>query len=286
MKKPILRWTIGNTHKENSYEILSYSIKNIHKIYENQFDYFVCYNDVNLEKLEKIKNKYKKINFLKQSWSDCPLDLEEPNEIKKVLNQKLNGSFWKICPPRIDKTTHEIILDNDLIFLKKSKTIDKFLKSNKNLIIRDSNLYLGKYEKLFPNEKQGYNSGVIGLAPKYDFEKDIIKNYSLVKQEEKLDFAEEQGLLTYTLFSTNPIIGDAEEFAGIHCDLVYLNCLPGRKEQKNKDKNKNKFIFIDKNTKLLEEIFEYASVVHFLGANRYEKHIGWEHFKNKKMKIY
>ena len=44
--------------------------------------------------------------------------------------------------------------------------------------------------------------------------------------------------------------------------------------------------FIDKNTKLLEEIFEYASVVHFLGANRYEKHIGWEHFKNKKMKIY
>lgn len=282
--KPIIRWTIGNIVSNSGYEILQSSIKSILNLYSDKFDYFVCYNDVDKNKIQSIKNKFNNVTFIKQKWQDCPITLSIPNKIDNVTNQKLNGSFWKICPPRLRLNTHELILDNDLIFLKKPKIIEEFLSSNKNLIIKDSNIYLGSYTKLFVNEKQGYNSGVIGLSPGYDFSKDIIENFKLISYKDELDYGEEQGLLTYCLFKTNPLIGSAEDFVGIHPRIVFLNSLSKKFSnqialEKIKDTNKDRFIRLNKN--ILKKIFSQAEVVHFLRSNK-ENHFPWSFYKTMK----
>jgi signal peptidase I len=282
MKKPIIRWTIGHV-KKSGYEILSNSIKNIKKLYSDEFEYCVCHNDADKKEMENLKKTHK-VNFIEQKWEDCPIkNLKRPKKIDEKTKQKINGSFWKICPPRLSKDTHEIILDNDLIFLKKPKIIEEFLSvNNKNLIIKDSNIYLGIYEHLFDNEKQGYNSGVIGLHPGYDFQNDIIKNIVFIEGEENLNYGQEQGLLMYSLYKTNPLIGSSENFVGIHPDIIYLNCISGSDYilDKQNDTEKNKFIKLNKN--LLKKVFNDADVVHFLMSNR-KRHKAWEYFKfNKK----
>jgi hypothetical protein len=279
--KPIIRWTIGNALTNSSYEILSNSIKNIIKLYKNEFEYFVCYNDVNVEETNKIKKKFKKVNFLEQKWDDCPLALEKPDETNALTNQKLNGSFWKICPPRLNKNTHEIILDNDLIFIKKPRIIQKFLlEKNKNLIIEDSNTNieqtLGSYAGLLTNKKQGYNSGIIGLSPNYDFKKEIIKNFQ-ANNKKKLDYAEEQGLLMYTLLQTSPLIGSSKDFVGLHPEHINKNCI-SRENIEILKLNNSKINLNEINYKLLEMIIKQASSFHFLKANRHDHKI-WKIFK-------
>jgi hypothetical protein len=279
--KPIIRWTIGNALTNASYEILRESVVAIKKLYHNNFEYFICYNEgVDVKKI-KVKN----VNLIRQNWEDCPIKLKKPIKINAKTNQKLNGSFWKICPPRLSIDTHEIILDNDLIFLKKPKIIESFLSTNnKNLIIEDSKVYLGEYEKLFENKKQGYNSGVIGLCPGYDFEKDIFNNFNLIDNKEDLDYGQEQGLLMYSLYKTNPLIGSAEDFVGIHAEKIYLNSLSSSfseyELEKIKDLDRNKFIEI--NVEILERIFFESEVVHFLESNRKNDHKAWKYFKIRK----
>jgi hypothetical protein len=283
--KPIIRWTVGSVEK-SGYEILNYSIKNIIKLYSTNFDYFVCYNDVNLKEINKLKTKYK-INFLEQNWEDCPIDLSEPKNFDQITKQKLNGSFWKICPPRLSIDTHEIILDNDLIFLKKPKIIESFLSTNnKNLIIKDSNSNtkqtLGKYDKLFENKKQGYNSGAIGLFPGYDFNRHIITNYNLIATDKKhLSYADEQGLLMYTLLSTNPIIGESTDFIDIRPNYMHYDCLSESIIKKFKLNDK----IINITDQLLDDIFSSASAIHFIKSNRHE-HFAWEYFKKKYNRLF
>ena len=234
MSKPIIRWTLGAAKLKSSYRILDKSIRSILNLYADRFDYYVLYNDdVKEYELNCLIEKHKNVRFLKQDWGSCPIRLKIPSEYYDKTNkyfhdQRINGSFWKICPPRLNRNLHEIILDNDLIFLKRPKAIEEFLcKNNKNSIIKDSNKYLGLYENLFENEKQGYNSGIIGLHPNYDFEKDLTKNaFRLNDCLNDNDYGNEQGLLMYTLYCTDPIIGSSEDFVGIHNDKIFLNCVP------------------------------------------------------------
>lgn len=316
MSRPIVRWTLGAANRKSSYRILDKSISAMINLYSDRFDYYVLYNDdVKDYEIDFLKNKHKKVSFLKQDWKFCPIKLEVPNVYVTDLthhnaNQKINGSFWKICPPRLDKNVHEIILDNDLIFLKKPKAIEDFLsRSDKNFIIKDSNRYLGPYADLFVKEKQGFNSGIIGLRPNYDFEKDIIK-YSCYL-DNKNDYGNEQGLLTYTLYTTDPIIGSSENFVGIHSDKIFLNCVSDERYKSLKEKDFDKRIFLhfflkqEFNFEYLKEdlrrnapyavlltkkdsldsirkAFENAEVIHFLASNRVF-HFPWKYFLFKHM---
>lgn len=273
--KSIIRWTIGGISEKNGYKILYYSIKKIIELYSNEFDYFVFYNDVDLNELEKIKIKYKNVNFLKQKWEDCPVQVSRPEKYS-VYKQKLNGSLWKICPPRLNINCHEIVLDNDLIFLRKPKSIQEFLSRNdKNLIIQDCMNYMGSYNS---KEKQGYNSGVLGLRPGYDFSKELKQNWN---NKDECCYDEEQGFLTSTLLKTNPIIGSSEDFVGLFSDYVLLNSLNEKiakkyKLNKSNDFEKNKWKLLE--NELLKDIANHASVVHFLTANR-NRHDSWNYFK-------
>lgn len=279
--KPIIRWTIGGVKEKNAYRILYYSIKKIIELYSYEFEYFVCYNDVDSDELERIKIKFKNVNFLKQKWQDCPILLNKPKDYN-IYKQKLNGSFWKICPPRLRIDRHEIILDNDLIFLKKPDAIQEFLSRNdKNLIIQDCLNYMGNYIDL--NENQGYNSGVIGLKPGYDFAKELSQNWVAKKSDYNYDYGEEQGFLTTTLLKTNPIIGSSEDFVGLFSDFIMLNSLSVEiankyKLDKSGDLKKNEWKLLQND--LLKDIFDNVPVVHFLTANR-NNHDGWNYFLKK-----
>ncbi len=280
MKKPIIRWTMG-CKLDSGYEILHHSINNIKKLYSNRFEYLVCYNNCDEEKINKLKNKTN-INFIKQNWTDCP------------IKNKVVKSFWKICPPRLSRNTHEIILDNDLIFLKKPEIIEDFLSKNKNLIIEDSNpntkQTLGSYAEFFEEKNLSLNSGVIGLAPGYDFEQEIIENYNLIedlkkkKEEEEMEnygfllsknenfqsYSEEQGLLMLTLYKTNPLIGSQEDFVGIRPKHINISSLS------------NNINSIEINKKNMIYIFNNSPVVHFIKSNSQE-HSAWNYFKKTKL---
>ena len=285
MSKPILRWTIGNVHGSRGYEILNLSIQRILDLYADEFNYYVCYNCKSNPKLDLIQKKYPNVQFVKQKWENCALPiLFTGDNVTYEKGQKVNGSLWKICPARLDINTHELILDNDLVFTKRPKLIEEFLAGNKNLIIRDSNFYMGRYADFFEENISGFNSGVMGLRPKYDFKEEILKTWH---GDHHFDYGDEQGLLMATLIKEPCLIGDSEEFIGIHPDHVYLNCIPNdilseeHKEIKTHDKN----FQIGFNLDLLDILFYRGSVIHFLQSNRSLHHIAWDYFKQKNVKI-
>ena len=149
---------------------------------------------------------------------------------------------------------------------------------------------MGSYKDLI-EEAQGFNSGLIGLRPGYDFGGEIVKNCITKpnKNEEKavFNYAEEQGLLMYTLLKTQPLIGCSKEFIGVHPDCIYFNCINNEVIKELKlDENK---VVIDHTTKteinpvVLKKIFEKSSAVHFLQANRHKKHYAWTWFARNKI---
>lgn len=296
--KPILRWVLGHCNK-HGLSVLNASINSAINLYKSEFNYFVLYNEgVEEEKLDLLKNKYENVNFLKQSWTDLPFNLSKPSYLiasrcdQSQSNQLNNGSFWKLCPPRLSLGVHEILLDNDVVFLKRPALIDEFLnRKDKNLITEDTVSYAGSFEKYLG---RGYNAGVVGLRPEYDFEKDLLENYELIDQTNE-SYAEEQGLTIYTLYKTDPLIGSCKDFVGLHCDKIFLSslkkyegkmregyCLFGSRLEPWDERVLFKFLSNKNSCNLLNYVFSTAESIHFLGVNRREKHFGWNYFKSLK----
>lgn len=296
--KPILRWVLGHCNK-HSLSVLNASIKSAINFYESEFNYFVLYNEgVEEEKLGLLKNKYKNVNFLKQDWANLPFNLNKPSHLaagrvdQAPSNQVNNGSFWKLCPPRLSLGVHEILLDNDVVFLKRPALIDEFLsRKDKNLITEDTVSYNGSFEKYLG---RAYNAGIVGLRPEYDFEKDLLENYELIDQTNE-SYAEEQGLTIYTLYKTDPLIGSCKDFVGLHCDKIFSSNLKKHESEMREDyylfgsrlepwDTRVLFeVLSNKNScNLLNHVFSTAESIHFLGVNRREKHFGWNFFKSLK----
>jgi len=183
MKKPIVRWTIGDVSKEG-FLILHYSIKSFIDLYKDQFDYFVCYNNIEESKLSKIK-KFP-VTFINQ--------INYINEIK--IKPILNNPCWKLYPPRLDLKRHEIFVDNDLIVYKKIPVIDKFLKEKDLLFISEAIMRSYGNFSDYITIPENLNTGIFGLYPNFDFKikiNNIIKNKKVITWKNHLD---EQGLVS------------------------------------------------------------------------------------------
>lgn len=285
--KPIFRWTFGGTDFKRSYEITNYSIKTVLKLFEDKFNYFFLFNNCDIKKIQKLKKEYKEVEFIEQKWDLFPL--EKPSSKQYAV---LNGSFWKLCPPRLDINTHEIVCDNDIIFLKEPNLIKEFLsKNNTNFLIEDTNPFMAIFQQEFENEKECYNSGLYGLAPGYDFESNLIKNWNIFKEkiEEKkiFNYSIEQGLICYTLYNSKHIVGESYKFCGLHSKKISTNCF-------NKENNVLDTKYLDKKNILLrlpysdtiDYIFLNADTIHFLESNRRKEHEAWSHFKLKYLNKY
>ncbi len=224
--KPLARWTIGKVSK-TGHEILKESIISFKKIYP-EFDYTVCYNEIELEDLETLEN----VSYFQQTHDCCNIQVK-PFSI----------NAWKLFPPRLRINSHEIFLDNDIVIHKRIPQIDKFLQSNKPLCYGCNDMRINKHRRLpygafssffsiynpasikhreiaqavegsFTHNKKSkkfiLNSGIFGLPPNYEFEHEIIK-FLKEANLKKWEYFDEQGLVAKCLLNKDPIfINDIE----------------------------------------------------------------------------
>lgn len=208
-KKPIIRWTVGNV---SSYGIdcLKQSISSWKSLYGDSFDYYLCYNNIDVNKL----------NF--------DVSLINQNEHLNSLSIGPNLTAWKLYPPRISMESHEIFIDNDLIVYEKIPLIDSFLKS-KNIFFCTEGLRknFGLYEKE-NRENLKINSGFFGIPPYFDFRVFIDNEI----KHEWTGWFDEQGIVSsilsnndYNLISLDEVAVCLNEFKfgkyGVH--FVGLN---------------------------------------------------------------
>lgn len=197
--KPLVRWTIGNVRDEG-FEMLKESVRLFKKIH-NEFDFVVCYNEISNESLPK------DINLFFQTHDCCAIPIK-PN----------STNAWKLFPPRLRFDSHEIFIDNDMIICNKIPQIVEFLKSDKPLCYGrydERPFPYGSFAKLFKKSSEPQfklNSGIFGLPPNYDFEKDLIENIFKLQLNE-WGYFDEQGLVATCLMHKNPILINTEEIS-------------------------------------------------------------------------
>jgi hypothetical protein len=270
----IFRWTIGDT-SEIGISILERSIVKVKDIFKKyDFKFFVCLNS-NSRRVEKICIR-NKINLIKTSWDSLPLPKEivpEHYDIRSPFGipKGRQGSFWKLCPPRLDIGSYEIVCDNDIIFQKFPKEIELFLSSNSNLVTGEHVFCFGKYTKYI---SKPYNSGLYGFPPNYDFGENILKTWKKYNSMRPLLSRDEQGLVTLTLISKSFIEIPKEKTCFVfnegEPDCVEYNLI-----------NENGF-----DCQIVSKIKHKKSkldkdMIHFLGSNRMDSHFYWSKYKSK-----
>ena len=229
MKKPIVRWTIGDVSKEG-FVTLYHSVKNFINLYKDNFEYFICYNNITEKQLNIVKNF--PIVFINQH--------NYINELK--LNPICGNPCWKLYPPRLDLNRHEIFIDNDLIIYKKIPIIDNFLNKNNLLFISEAIMRsYGNFLK-YITISENLNTGIFGLYPNFDFKlkiNNIIEDKKIIKWSNHLD---EQGLVSLIFQNYN--------FELIDLNQIYV-CHKSFKLKKGKygihfvGLNNKKFQYID-----------------------------------------
>ena len=206
MAKPLWRWTVGACLQQGL-DILAESIvKTTKAMGIDAFDWAICYNGLTRENLEFIRKSIgdRPIQLILQNWADCPINDNCQSPRRKDGSFEWNGNrcggtLWKVCPPRLRMNSHEIIMDNDIVILKKFPQIDEWLTQDKALVLEEPIRFYGRYDNLMPANEANLNSGFMGLPPFYDFGKEIEKNWFRNGSLMNLTQADEQGLLVYTL---------------------------------------------------------------------------------------
>lgn len=257
MSKPLLRWTVGDCLQQGL-DILAESVNRTTKtLGVDNFDWVICYNGLNRDALEFLQKAIqgKPIQLMCQSWATCPINdnCQTPRRRDGSFEwngNRCGGTLWKVCPARVRMETHEIVMDNDIVLLKKFPQIDEFLSQNdKALILEEPIRFYGRYDCLFPANEACLNSGFMGFPPNYDFGGKLNENWRKYGSYTNLSQADEQGLLTYTLNQLPSIrIKNTQMIEVLHSD--YATKLTGKEE-----------------------------AIHFTQANRIPNHRHWGRYK-------
>lgn len=257
MTKPLFRWTVGNCLPQGL-DILCESIERTTEAFGlNNWDWVICYNGVSKEDVEKIIEAIdgKPIVLIAQNWITCPVqdNCQSPRRNDGTYEfdgKRCGGTMWKVCPARMRMDSHEIIMDNDIVVLKKFPQIDEWLsQTSKTLILEEPIRFYGRYDHLLPQEAPFLNSGFMGLPPGYDFSSEILKSWKDNGSIENISQADEQGLLVYTLNKRPSIrIKPDQMIEVLHRDM---------------------------NTKITCQHHAY----HFTQANRMPNHYAWGKYK-------
>tara|TARA_Y100000034_G_scaffold117749_1_gene157570 strand:+ start:18329 stop:19363 length:1035 start_codon:yes stop_codon:yes gene_type:complete len=287
--KPVFRWTIGNC-TDQGIEILWESVRRAIQIYEDTFRWYIFYNNLSPKQLHIVETIAKtfKVKLVQQSRHDLPIPQMRMGtpKTKGVFDwdgNKCGGTVWKLCPPRIDRDVHEIIMDNDIVFTEKIPEIDEFLNSERCLILQDNYKFYGRFSDSVKYNKRGpYNSGLIGVPPNFYFGDHLTDVFFAWSQEHRqrdeiLTQADEQGLVaaTITNFCKFIVISNTTvcEFLDTTTERKYGGRgIPAEHVTKKHLPSHNRF---------LESIFSpERKGFHFCQANRLNKHFAWELYKN------
>jgi hypothetical protein len=207
MSKPLFRFTVGSCLQQGL-DILAESInRTTRSLGFDNWDWAVCHNGLNSENLEFLQGIIgdRPIYVMSQSWAVCPVPdhCQTPRRRDGSFEwngNKCGGTLWKVCPARMRMETHEIIMDNDVVLLKKFPQIDEWLaQTDKILGLEEPVRFYGRYDPLLPPDPPYLNSGFMGFPPGYDFGSAIFENWVRHGRYMNLTQADEQGLLTYTL---------------------------------------------------------------------------------------
>jgi len=280
--KPIVRWTIGDKCSPLGLVILREAVSSFTGIYKKTFDYYIQYNfDSFDQKIKEEKLKYTlkglNVNFKKQTWSEIPIDVNKPeNKIfSRVDNLKDSGSIWKICPPRINIKTHEIIMDNDLVIYKKIPEIDQFLISNdKLLVLEDPIKYYGVYCNNHDDSKV-LNSGLFGLYPDYDFSENLKYFWNENGSFKNLSYSDEQGFICGVLRRFDNIMISKNKIIEMHCKGLCKNYKPNIETDN---------LMMEYTDDLFNEFYNNGCGIHFVQSNTKDYHLAWNFFKKARTK--
>lgn len=257
--KPLFRWTCGSCLPQGL-DILGESIeKTTAALGIDNFDWMICHNGLSTEDVETIRSHIgdKPITLFEQNWEMAVI----PDDIKWASPRRPDGSYewngnhcggtmWKVCPPRMRMESHEIVMDNDIVLLKKFPQIDYFLKtSNMALILEEPIRFYGRFDAMFPDGGPYLNSGFMGFPPGYDYGQEIIRVWEEHGSIKNLSQSDEQGLLTYT--------------------LSRLPSVRVKKEQMKEVLARDFKVDIDGT----------EQAIHFTQANRIGKHVCWKKYK-------
>lgn len=223
MSKPLFRFTVGSCLQQGL-DILAESIKRTTKTLGiDTFDWAICYNGLNRENLEFLKKTIGDLPIVlyAQNWAECPVDdgCRSPRRADGSFEwngNRCGGTLWKTCPARMRMETHEIVMDNDIILLKKFPQIEEWLCcTDKALVLEEPIRFYGRYDSLFPADGPFLNSGLMGFPPAYDFGAAIRKTWVDNGSYTNISQADEQGLLVCTLSQLPNIRVRAEQMVEV-----------------------------------------------------------------------
>ena len=285
--RPLLRMTLGRTSKDG-YEISYYNLKSIIKCYgEDKFDICICHNKLTQERLTNLEEKWQNIKtplkFYKQKNCELPLTHKFERHTDATTHHHISsGSFWKICPPRIRPHSHELILDNDIIFLNKLPEIETFLQNNMPMTLEDSSVHMGYYEFMRDfKEDIALNSGIIGLPPNFNFEKKLTLMWETKKPSRSLNGGDEQGLITTILSKGDHILIPRNHVIGLHPEKLHINSFSSGTPSYQILKTETERDFISYFRVDIDKLSKKAYALHFYQINRSSvRHKAWEKFLN------
>lgn len=236
---PLARWTIGPSTPQG-YKCLLLSIQSFLSFYEAEV--VVCHNCP--------------IGKISHLCFDNNVRFIEQTQISEASQIPATGVAWKLYPPRIDPSRHELSIDNDIVFEEPIPEIDKFLQNDCTLLLQDESRTYGRFEKHVP---AGYeiNSGIYGMPPYFSLEKYIRfycnKNWEVnaLGEYAASKTFDEQGLIALALLDYDKHI--------IIPKTSVTNC---------------------------ERELVLAKAMHFIGLNRKKRHSPFLSYKNLKMKLH
>lgn len=179
--RPLFRVTVGGSVSKYGLDILYKNIRMLKRLYP-ECDIVVCYNNINIK--------------------DVGVKKIDQNNYLNELEQSPINEMWKFYPPRLRYESHEIIMDNDIVLFKRVPEIDRFLCSNKPLLLEAKYRVYGQFDSLIP-QNLNINSGIYGLPPFYDFKFEIKE---LCKGRQWTHWCDDQGVVAALFFKQDYIL--------------------------------------------------------------------------------
>lgn len=281
MTKPLFRWTVGGI-SSLGLQVLRESIRRIRRLFGSEMDYLICCNETD----PYLKNQIEKlgVDLHYPSWEDFPLDpqiVPRTYDIEESPGTPIGGrqgSFWKMCPPRLRPHGHEIVVDNDVVIQKKFPELIRFLSDNKTLLVQEDAHSVGKYY-LFFDQEEVFNSGFYGLPPDFDLADRLRCSWEETGKMRPLLSRDEQGIITYTLKQHNHIVINRDQ-------MIHL--MPEGRITKVEyaftDENGHKARII-KRSEFTPTLPANAYGYHFLNINRLEKHKMWDQYCHRSIAL-
>lgn len=230
--KPLARWTIGPV-EPIGHEILKLSLRIFQQIYP-EFDVVVCYNNIDCPNVG--------VKCINQNELAVNFKPSKPDEDYSNRSGGMQGSGWKLVPPRLRIDSHELWIDNDIVILQRIEEIDRWLSDGTGIISEGLGRHYGKFGAAIGDLK--LCAGFFGLPPGYDLAEQI----KILNGDSELGGFDEQGLVAYSVSEIKD------------CIIVPQSQLK---------------IVEDHHEFPIQKPKGY----HFVGANRKNWHRGWKSFK-------